>query len=85
MGIPQASLTISPKLMKVTRIVEANSAQTRSRKGKKSRSAEDCATNMEAAKYPIESRGRRHDKLFSRNHPKEGSAFVPSVTSQNPP
>jgi len=40
---------------------------------------------MEAVKYPIESRGRRQDELFYRSHPKEGSAFVSSVTSENPP
>jgi hypothetical protein len=28
--------------------------------------------------------GRRQDKLFYRSHPKDGSAFVSSVTSQNP-
>ena len=27
---------------------------------------------MEAVKHPIESRGRRQDKLFYRSHPKEG-------------
>jgi hypothetical protein len=40
-------------------------------------------TNLEAVKYPIESRGRRQHKLFYRSHPKEGSGFVSSVTSQN--
>ena len=42
-------------------------------------------TNLETVKNPIASCGRRQDKLFCRSHPKEGSAFVSSVTSQNPP
>jgi hypothetical protein len=40
----------------------------------------NCATNLEAVRYPIESRGRRRDKLYYQSHPKEGNAFVSSVT-----